>query len=117
MSETRYPHWIYYPNWSEPPLWATTLTAVFEEVQASIDSRVTHRKSNEALGLLRPGLEAAKFVVEGGKALKRFAVRFTSANSAMQAERTGSTPTKKNGSLHWRWRLAERLKGMRFIET
>jgi hypothetical protein len=43
---------------------------VFEEVQASIDSRVTHRKSNEALGLLRPGLEAAKFVVEGGKGSK-----------------------------------------------
>jgi hypothetical protein len=67
MTDDLYPRWTYYPNWSEPPSWVSDLTGIFEGVQEQLDSRVVHRKSNEALAILRPGLEKAGFEVEGGE--------------------------------------------------
>ena len=65
-----YPRWIYYPNWSEPPSWVHGLVHVFANVQKSLDSRVKHKTSNEALAIVCPELEKIGYVVEKGKVQK-----------------------------------------------
>ena len=61
-----YPRWIYYPRWSEPPDWVSSIIAIFRNNQQTLDSNVSHKKSDQALRHLRADLEVMGFHVEGG---------------------------------------------------
>ncbi len=61
-----YPRWIYYPRSEEPPDWVRAIVSVFNEQRTQLDTATIHNKSDVALSIIRPGLEAIGFRVEGG---------------------------------------------------
>jgi hypothetical protein len=61
-----YPRWIYYPRSAEPPEWVSPLVTIFRNNQDTLDSNVSHKKSDQALQYVRSDLEAMGFHVEGG---------------------------------------------------
>jgi hypothetical protein len=63
-----YPTYTYYPRCQRAPDWVDQLTAIFTIHRAAIDSTAGSNISNEVLRVLRPGLLAAGFEVEDGKA-------------------------------------------------
>ena len=62
-----YPRFTYYPRWRSTPDWVANVVHAFAVVQAAIDTSRQANKSDVALSVLRPGLEACGFEVEAGK--------------------------------------------------
>jgi|TARA_B100000315_G_C14341042_1_gene479590 hypothetical protein len=63
-----YPHWFWYPSSTPPPAWATTVTDIFRDAQAEIDSsEVQGLGSDGVLHELSNGLHSLGFDVESGK--------------------------------------------------
>lgn len=65
-----YPLWSYYPTNTRPPEWVDKLVAcaAAHEATISTESRKTGLSSDEVLRRLEPGLSAAGYEVEMGKA-------------------------------------------------
>lgn len=61
-----YPRWIYYPRSEAPPSWVADVVSVFEAARIQLDTLQVHNKSDVALAIIRPALEAIGFRVEGG---------------------------------------------------
>jgi hypothetical protein len=62
-----YPSFYYFPRTKRAPAWVEQVLGVFESARNRIDARkAPHKKSNEVLAILRPGLEKVGFKVESG---------------------------------------------------
>ena len=66
MTKKLYPRWIYYPTWAAPDPWVSDLVDVFTKNREPLDSSTSHKKSNEALAIIRNDLEELGYLVEGG---------------------------------------------------
>ena len=62
-----YPRWRYYPRWQSPPPWVNDVVQALRANEAEVDTLATANRSDVALEVLRPGLEAIGFSVEHGK--------------------------------------------------
>jgi len=59
---------VFFPLTQRPPQWATDIIAVFSASRGLIDTeKGLQKKSDDVLGILRPGLTQLKFEVEKGK--------------------------------------------------
>jgi hypothetical protein len=62
-----YPVYSYFPRWQSTPEWVFPLTQVFLEQEISLNTAVNANRSDAALEVLRPGLNALGFEVESSK--------------------------------------------------
>lgn len=67
----RFPRWMFYPQTSHPPVWATKLVEVFQAHRSQIDSTSRKRgvalESDDVLRIITPELEGLGYAVEKGK--------------------------------------------------